>query len=281
MRGSAIGHGRDQSSSDSNAEETDEENPNANSARVTGAGLIKALAPSKPSAEANDPVYSMARDKIPGWPCQINARKRLRPVKYTGGGWPMHFRNPQFPRKLVNIEDLRRVAANLASKFQFSYHVIKQSAPGTVQLNLGTFKGSGNIQLYTSRLGRTQGNARIAVGNAEDLKAIRKEVLRSQWFADALVAPALDKVPGNEQGRPDLVFQPDGKILLPVLSVSSAEDVELRNVLKKIHSALGAQGKKAMKAYMKECGIIDRVVASAAVKQIIEQMNVSSSNTRA
>ena len=184
----------------------------------------------------------------------------------------MHFRNPVYPRKLVNMEDLERVAAHLTSKHQFVFHTIKQSAPGTVQMNLGIHKGSGNIQLFTSKLGRIEGNARIAIGSSAALKAIRAGLLKSPWFVDAEVAPGVDKVPGNERGQPDVVFQPDGSILLPALSADKTENKELNGIVKKIALKLGDQGKKVMKAYMKECGVTDKNAVSEAVKNILQQL---------
>ena len=122
-------------------------------------------------------------------------------------------------------------------------------------MNMGIHKGSGNVQLY--KLGRVAGNARISVGSSATMKAIRAELLASPWFVDAMVAPGTKKTPGNERGHVDIIFQPDGTMLLPALSVDSAEHEEMRSVLKKVHVKMGESGKKVMKGYMKECGITD------------------------
>ena len=64
-----------------------------------------------------------------------------------------------------------------------------------------------------------------------------------------------------------LVFQPDGSLMLPPLSVASSEKC-IRKVLKAAFAQLGMEGKKAMRQYLGRCGLGE----DSMVKSVFESV---------
>ena len=193
-----------------------------------GTGLKKLFHPAQASATEDDPVYTEANEEVPPWPMTISPKKKLVEAQYQGGGWPLHFRNPQTPRRQIGTVDLERVAMFLRKAYGSCYTAVTIPSAGIAQIKLGHARGSGTIQVYTStaKLGRPEGNARISIGSETRVKEIRACLLQSKWFCDA--------VPGLGQTAVEaatIVFQPDGSLMLPPLSAATPEKC-IRKVLK-------------------------------------------------
>ena len=240
--------------------------------KFNGIGLKKLLAPAQASAEANDPVYKESRGSVPNWPMVLSKTKgKLSEAPYQAGGWPLHIRNPQMPRRQVGKEDLERVAIFLRDTHGFHYASVLSPAPGIAQISLGVGRGSGTIQLYTSsaKLGRPEGNARISIGTDIKAKEIRGVLLKSAWFVDA--------VAGHSQTLNSVAtatFQPDGSLLLPPLSVESPSK-DIKSVLKAAFKLLGSQGSKSMRSYLKRCGVGEESMASQVFDEVFPEKEIA------
>ena len=118
-----------------------------------------------------------------------------------------------------------------------------------MQMSLGYGPGHGNVQLFTTKLGQSSGNCRINVGSQQAVKAARDSLLRSAWFHDA--------IPGSVSPfghKPEAIFQPEGKAILPALPASTGHK-DLERFLKGIKKKLGGVGIDAIREYLTHCGI--------------------------
>ncbi|CAE8639621.1 unnamed protein product [Polarella glacialis] len=168
-------------------------------------------------------------------------------LSLCGGGWAMHFRNPDKPLRPVGEDDLREVVEFLKETEGLAASTIKQSTMEVIQADLGFGKKQGNLQLYTTKFGRSVGNFRLNVGEEDKVRGIRAILLKSLWFIDC---PPGTSEQSNKQL--DLVHQPDGKLILPPLTTTN-KPASLEKLFKDIKKNLGAKGKAAMAAYMTKC----------------------------
>jgi hypothetical protein len=74
-----------------------------------GSGLAPLYMPAAASSKEDDPVYNRHRLGEGRWPSTIGSDGQVRPLKYTGNGWPMQFANPDRPRAPFNLKDAERV----------------------------------------------------------------------------------------------------------------------------------------------------------------------------
>ena len=137
------------------------------------------------------------------------------------------------------------------------------STPGVIRMAFGySTKGQGNLQIYTTRLGNSEGNAMIAIKTRDALLPIRAGLLCSAWYTDARVGSASPFTPTAEA-----VYQPEGKMILPHLSGTTPSQ-DLQAVMKTIHNKMGDKAKTAMSKYIKECGLDKNDVAVEVMREV-------------
>ena len=236
---------------DTNEHSEDEAEPHKK-----GIGLASLYMPAAASANEDDPVYSKRRPIECPWPSTIGTDGQVKPLQYMNNGWPLHFANPDRPRAPINPKDVERVCEFINLNCGLMITKPRVSGAAVIQANIGFGKGGGNVQFYTTRLGRTNGNCRINIGTQAGLVPVRAALLKSAWFHDAL----------EGQGSPfghkvEAVFHPEGhRYLLPPLSPdTSAKD--LSRVIKCIAENLGKAGQAAMKQYLVDCKLSENAVA--------------------
>ena len=174
----------------------------------------------------------------------------------------MHFCNPEKPRAPIAMQDVERVRDFLLTEGSLVLGTAKIAAPGVIQMSIGFAKGQGCVQIYTTRLGRSTGNARINVGSLEGLQPVRTGLLASKWFHDALAGAG-----GPFGGRPAVIFQPEGKLILPPLS-SGTPSADVRSVLVTVQKKLGVAGRAAMAKYLLEAGLKEDSEVFGMVKEV-------------
>ena len=161
----------------------------------------------------------------------------------------MHFRNPQQQRKPVGEADLGRVMEHLERKHGLVVRSIGRSSEGVLQVNFGTGKGQGNLQVYTAKFGRPTGNARLNIGEEVRMKSTRELLMQSAWFED-VVGHCVRPGRAGAEG----IFQPEGVVVLPhVWEVTKPEKFE--EMLRMVKKKLGRQGLKAMQQYLRQSGL--------------------------
>jgi hypothetical protein len=212
--------------------------------------------PAAASAKESDPVYSMRRPVEAAWPSTIGRDEQVKPLRYNGNGWPLHFANPNRPRAPINVNDVERVCEYINKACGLMIAKPRVSGAAVIQANIGFGKGGGNVQFYTTRLGRTNGNCRINIGTQEALVPVRAALMRSAWFHDALEGQG-----GPFGHKVEAVFHPEGhRYLLPPLS-GDTNSKDLNRVIKCIADNLGKAGQAAMKQYLSDCKLADNEVA--------------------
>ena len=218
--------------------------------------LAKVYQPSTATAKPGDPVYSRPGSSETSWPMCIDEAGSLQPYKYSGTGWPMHFCNPDRPRAPINIDDVRAVRDFLVRECGITLTEPISTAPATIQMHAGFGKGGGCVQVYTTKLGREDGNCRVAIKSQNMLIPIRASLLKSAWFHDALETGG-----GPYKKKLEAIYHPEGKFLLPPLS-SSTDSKALSTVLKTVAKKLGKAGRAAMKEYLTACNLQNNEMAT-------------------
>ena len=111
------------------------------------------------------------------------------------------------------------------------------------------------MQLYLAKHGRDVGNARINIGSTSKLMLLRKALFDSPWFSDAI------------GGRGQVVFQPDGKLLLPSAD-STASNRDIEALLKNVRKQMGEHGRKAVCKYVENSTGKDKSEIKAMVRAV-------------
>ena len=192
------------------------------------------------------------------WPRVVAEEGKIKDFRYAGGGWALIFRHPLKPLAPVGEGDLQEVLNFLKEEEQLAIADVRPATLGVVQADLGYGRKQGNIQLYLSKFGRSTGNLRINLGDEGRMREIRETLLKSAWMVDC--------IPGGTD-KVELVFQPDGKIILPCVS-SAASKSSLEQMFGTIKSKLGAKGKAAMADHVTQCGL----APDSEVMQILEKV---------
>ena len=128
-------------------------------------------------------------------------------------------------------------------------------------MNIGFGRGGGNIQIYTTKLGRTGGNARVNIGCKDLLIPVRACLLKSAWYHDALEGQR------GPYSKLEAIFQPEGKILLPPMTPNTTIE-DLTSVVTAVAKELGNVGTEAMRQYLKECRLESNEVAKATLRDV-------------
>eukprot|EP00438_Fugacium_kawagutii_P026512 Skav230494 [mRNA] locus=scaffold2389:116918:118177:- [translate_table: standard] len=243
---------------DSDSDSSCPPNKNRSHPHVTSGNLV----PLKPVGKLDSSIYQKARDSVPVWPTVLNSKGKLKDFKYNGCGWAVHFCNPDRPRSPISLHDVEGVCAFLQSKQLLVLNAPKVTAMGVIQMTIGYAKGQGNIQIYTTKLGRSTGNARINIGSQDCLKSVRASILVSAWFHDALETGS-----GPYGGKMQPIFQPEGKMILPPIS-DQTPIPDLKSVLSAIHKKLGKAGKDGMKKYLAKAGLDQHSDVMLLLKEI-------------
>ena len=173
----------------------------------------------------------------------------------------MHFCNPAKPRAPVNDEDVERVRDFLTQHCAMVLSKPKLTSPAVIQMNIGFGRGGGNIQIYTTKLGRTGENCRINVGTKELVMPVRVSLLKSAWFHDALEGQ------GGPYSKITAIFQPEGKVLLPPLTPNMAIE-DLTDVITAVAKKLGNASLEAMRQYLKDCKVYENEVAKFTLDEV-------------
>jgi len=205
-------------------------------------GLDVLFAAPQATAAEGDPVYALCRDDKVAFPKTINKEGKLRSAKYCGSGWPLHFRNPAKPMLEVQMVDLERVVLVLRDKHELVFHSVTKPSPGIVQVNFAAGKGGGTLQMYPGQFGRISGNCRLCIGDSCKMKAVRKILLTSQWFIDAV---------GHGLNEASNVYQPHGAVALPPLP-SDAKPKDIASTIRLVYRRLGSVGKNALRQFIQE-----------------------------
>jgi hypothetical protein len=230
-------------------------------------------APEKPAGDPDDPTYKQIREPFLPWPQVLTTSKgKLKDLKVNkNAGWGLHFKHPERPYAKPHMKDLEAVLDHLRATQGFCYAKIKEEVHGIVQVDMGETRSlkMGNLQLYHARFNRSTGNVRISSGDPERVKTIRNYLVRSAWF----LAAGLDAM--KVTGPLPHLLRKDHK-LLPVLPSNFPKE-NLRQMLQDVAEGLGAEGKKAVRAYVNSCkapgagggdwtGVLDAVLGPEATK---------------
>ena len=216
----------------------------------------KKYGPDEATAAEEDPSYRMKADPAP-WAQVLTSAGHLKDYQSETEGWWVHFRNPTMPLRPVEGSDLVRVFKFLGEEVGLAAGDPKKT-PGIFQIPFGSGTKQGNIQLFTTKFGRTSGNACINIGNVERLRETRQALLHSAWFMDA--------IPGRPAASTTAFFQSGGKTVLPSISAkTSADDIE--KLLQGIAKRLGTPGKKAMQKYLQQVNLPE----SCDAKQMLDK----------
>ena len=135
---------------------------------------------------------------------------------------------------------------------------------GVIQVRIGHAKGQGVVHFYTTRHGRSDGNARISIKNTSGLKTARTALLTSEWFHDAQMGAI---TPYSKKA--EVIYEKEGKMLLPPLhNTTTASD--LKTIFKTIRDNLGKKGKAAMKKYIADAGLQEQTEAGKLLRIIFK-----------
>ena len=130
------------------------------------------------------------------------------------------------------------------------------TSSGVAQVNFGLGPRQGNLQLYTSKFGLLQGNARINVGDPGRLKELRSILLKSPWF--------IDVVDGKGASA---VYGPEGAAVLPQFSQTSTCS-DIKKMLQSIRKKLGPSGREAMAKYLSFTSLPPGCEAEAVLQEV-------------
>ena len=150
------------------------------------------------------------------------------------------------------------MAQTLAAIGLVAVNQIIDSSQGVAQLE---FSGGGNIQVYLTKHGKTEGNAHLN-GRPSKVKDFRAAILRSCWFADAIGG-----VETCNGGAAKATAQPDGSVLLPPVSIELPAN-RLESVIREVEKKLGPKGKKALRHYIKMSGAPDNSPAMQLLSKV-------------
>ena len=172
-----------------------------------------------------------------------------------------HFCNPDKPRAPINKDDVQAVRDYLVQECGITLTQPVATAPAFIQMHVIFGKGGGCVQIFTTKLGREEGNCRVAIKAQNMLIPIRASFFKSAWFHDALETGG-----GPYVKKLEAIFHPEGKLLLPPLS-SSTDAKALNTVLKTVGKKLGKAGKAAMKEYLTACNLQGNAAAMAELSK--------------
>ena len=196
------------------------------------------------------------------WPVAVGNSGKVKDLKYNGCGWSMHFCNPDKPRSPISLQDVQQVRDFISTRGILNLCDPKISGPGVIQMSIGFAKGQGNVQIYTTKLGRSTGNARINIGNVEGLRSARSALLTSAWFHDAMEGFATPY-----GGKMHVTFQPEGKMILPPIKLDTSP-VDLKSIFTSIYKKLGKAGKDVIGKYIDKAGLKE----SSVVKDMLNEI---------
>ena len=216
--------------------------------------------PGTSTATAEDPVYHRRRKQQPTWPQAITKKGKLKDYAYNGAGWWLHVCNPDKPRAPLSLQDIQRLCEAIQR-----FNIVPVGTPmiagiGVIQARIGHAKGQGVVHFYTTRHGRSDGNARISIKNTSGLKTARTALLTSEWFHDAQIGAI---TPYNKKA--EVIYEKEGKMILPPL-LPTTPVKDLKDIFKAIRDNLGKKGKAAMKKYIAESGLQEEASAMKLLK---------------
>ena len=136
---------------------------------------------------------------------------------------------------------------------------------GIIQMRFGQAKGQGVIQFYTTRHGRSDGNARISIKGTSELKTARAALLTSEWFHDAQLGAITPY-----SMKAEVIYEKEGKMILPPL-LPNTPAKSLKEVFKTIKDNLGKKGKAAMKKYITDSGLQEGTAAMELLKEVFKK----------
>ena len=108
-------------------------------------------------------------------------------------------------------------------------------------MRLGQVKGQGVLHFYTTRHGRSDGNARISIKDTLTLKTARAALLTSEWFHDAQLGAI---TPYSKKA--EVIYEREGKMILPPLQTDTPAK-SLKDIFKSIKDNLGKKRKGSHK----------------------------------
>ena len=176
----------------------------------------------------------------------------------------MHVCNPDKPRSPLSLQDIQRLCESIRK-----LNIVPIGAPevagiGIIQARMGHAKGQGVLHFYTTRHGRSDGNARISIKNTSGLKTARTALLTSEWFHDAQLGAI---TPYSKKA--EVIYEAEGKMILPPLH-NTMPASNLKTIFKTIKDNLGKKGKAAMKKYIAEAGLQEHTEAGKLLKLIFK-----------
>ena len=122
----------------------------------------------------------------------------------------------------------------------------------------------GFIHFYTTRHGRSDGNARISIKGTSELKTARAALLTSEWFHDAQLGAI---TPYSKKAG--VIYEREGKMILPPL-LPNTPAKSLKEIFKSIRDNLGKKGKAAMKKYITDSGLQEGTAAMKLLKIVFK-----------
>ena len=199
------------------------------------------------------------------WPQMLTSKGKLKDFVYNGAGWWLHVCNPDKPRAPMSLQDIQRLR-----DFIHKLNIIPLGTPeitgiGMIQLRLGQLKGKGVLHFYTTRHGRSDGNARISVKDTLTLKTARAALLTSEWFHDAQLGAI---TPYSKKA--EVIYEREGKMILPPLQTDTPAK-SLKDIFKSIKDNLGKRGKAAMKKYIQDSGLREGTDAMELLRTVFKR----------
>ena len=194
----------------------------------------------------------------------LSTKGKLKDYAYNGAGWWLHVCNPDKPRAPMSLQDIQRLRDAI-----HKLNIIPLGTPtvtgiGIIQMRIGQAKGQGIIHFYTTRHGRSDGNARISVKETSGLKTARAALLTSEWFHDAQMGAI---TPYSKKA--EVIYEKEGKMILPPL-LPNTPAKSLKEIFKSIRDNLGKKGKAAMKKYISDSGLQEETAAMKLLKIVFK-----------
>ena len=204
------------------------------------------------------------RKTPPTWPQMLSPKGKLKEYVYNGAGWWFHVCNPDRPRAPLSLLDIQRIRDAIDKQNDIQLGPPTISSIGIIQIRICQAKGQGIIHFYTTRHGRSDGNARLSLKGTSELRTTRSALLSSEWFHDAQLGAITP-----HSMKAEVIYEKEGKMILPPL-LPSTPAKSLREVFKTIRDNLGKKGKAAMKKYITASGLQEGSAAMDLLKEIFK-----------
>ena len=194
----------------------------------------------------------------------MTKKGKIKDYEYNGAGWWLHVCNPDKPRSPLSLQDIQRLRESIRKLNIVPIGIPAIAGIGVIQVRIGHAKGQGVVHFYTTRHGRSDGNARISIKNTCGLKTARTALMTSEWFHDAQLGAI---TPYSKKA--EVIYEKEGKMILPPLHTTTTAN-DLKGIFRAIRDNLGKKGKAAMKKYIADSGLQEQTEAMKLLRIIFK-----------